>query len=199
MENNGKTLIVLLIVAVLVVIGGYLFYDYNREDISVVPDAFDEAPDANNDQNNDSDTNNEWVFATTDEYTFQYPENLGLEYVELTDWPPSVEFTDDAFACEEAGAETDRAGRTESVTIGGNEYCRTTIVEGAAGSTYTQYAYAFDYEDGTAIMTMSTRAPQCDNYEGDEVTACEEEIENLNIDDLVGRMADTLVRVETGE
>ena len=186
MENNGKTLIILLVAAVLIALGAYLYYNYNSED---VPEP-EEATNGQLDNENETEET-EWRFATTTEYSFQYPADLELDYVEMTDWPPVVQITDDAFTCEEAGEETDRAGRTESVTIATREYCRTTIVEGAAGSLYTQYAYAFPHNDGTAIMTFSTREPQCSNYDGNQVAECENEIDDLDIDDLADRMART--------
>ncbi len=115
----------------------------------------------------------------------------------MVDWPPAVELMADEFTCDEGGEETDRAGQTESVTIGGESYCRTTVVEGAAGSTYTQYAYAFAQDDGTAILTFSTRAPQCANYDVEEMAACEDEIDDLDIDDLADRVARTLIIEDT--
>lgn len=188
MENNGKTLIILLVAAILIAIGAYLYYDLNRADVDIVPE---DISNQLNDDNEPETEETEWRFANTAEYSFQYPADLGFSYLELTDWPPAVQVTDDVFTCEEAGEETDRAGRTEAVTIGTREYCRTTIVEGAAGSVYTQYAYAFPHNDGTAIMTFSTRAPRCENYDGGEVTACQNETEDFDADDLADRMART--------
>ena len=198
MENNGKTLIILLVAAILIALGAYLFVNLDgrdgesvREDID---DSFTNETDGTGNQNDD-----EWRFATTPDYTFQYPADPGLEYVELTDWPPMVELTTDVFVCTEAGTETDRAGRTEQVTMGDRQYCRTIIVEGAAGSTYTQYAYAFPRDEGTAIMTFSTRTPTCGNFAGNEVAACEAEVEGFEVDDLADRMARTFNTVNEDE
>ncbi len=187
MDNNGRTMIILLVAAVLLAAGAFLYLQFANPDIEV--DADPEAP-LLNEVNNQTDE--EWSFATTTEYSIQYPDNLDLEYVELEDWPPSVELMMDEYTCVETGEETDRASQTESVTIGGQEYCRTIIGEGAAGSTYTQYAYAFEEGEGTAILTFSTRTPQCANYEDREMEDCEEEVDDLDIDDLADRIAKTL-------
>jgi hypothetical protein len=195
MDNNGKTMIILIVAALLLAAGAFMYFQFANQDIEV--NSNPDLPPANNMQNNNTE-DDEWIFATTTEYSIQYPRDLGLEYIEMMDWPPTVELTADEFTCEEAGTETDRAGATESVTINGADYCRTTIVEGAAGSTYTQYAYAFANGDGTATLTFATRAPECSNYDTEEMEACEEEVDDLDIDDLADRVARTL-RIEDSE
>ena len=189
MDNNGRTMIILLVAAILIAAGAFLYFEFAKQDIEV--DSNSETPPLNLDMNDDNDNEPEWRFSTTTEYSIQYPD-LNLEYVEMTDWPPQVEITQDEFACEEAGEPADRAGETKSVTVGGQEYCRTVVMEGAAGSTYTQYAYAFPEGDGTAILTFSTRVPECANYEESEADACEAEIDELDVDDLADRIARTL-------
>jgi hypothetical protein len=67
---------------------------------------------------------------------------LTTKYIKAVDWPPKIEITNGRFSCTEAGAENAPAGLTERKNIGGVEYCVTRESEGAAGSTYTQYAYA---------------------------------------------------------
>lgn len=190
MDNNGRTMIILLIAAILIAAGAFLYFEFVKQDIEVNPNP--ETPPLNL-ETNDIDEETEWSFSTTTEYSIQYPADLDLEYVELIDWPPQVELTVDEFTCVEAGKPTDRAGETKSVTIGGQEYCRTIVMEGAAGSTYTQYAYAFEQDDGTAILSFSTRAPQCANYDESEMEDCETEIDDLDIDDLADRIARTLL------
>lgn len=186
-------MIILLIAAILIAAGAFLYFEFAKQDIEVDPR--EETPPLDlEDINNNTET--EWSFSTTTEYSIQYPADLDLEYVEMTDWPPMVEITTDEFSCTEGGEANDRAGETRSVTIGGQEYCRTMIVEGAAGSTYTQYAYAFEQDDGTAILTFSTRAPQCANYDENEMEDCESEIEDLDIDDLADRIVRTLIVTE---
>jgi hypothetical protein len=125
---------------------------------------------------------------------FMHPPDLGLEYIEATDWPPQVQVLDDSFACTEAGEPGARAGRTERRTIAGRDYCITTVVEGAAGSIFTQYAYAtaLDGQDSkTAIFTFSFRASQCGNFATDaEREQCESE-QDFDIDALIHQIFKT--------
>jgi hypothetical protein len=189
--TNNQTTVMVLIVVLLVAAGAYLFYDYKREDVAYNPEN-EPAPEVPNGNENDDE---EWQLANNSEFSFRYPVDSGSDYVEMTDWPPEVQLTDDEFTCTEAGAETDRAGRTDSVTIGGRDYCRTTVAEGAAGSTYRQYAYAFAHAEGTAIMTFSVRMPQCANYDGSEQTACAGQQAEFDTDILVDQMIDTFTAV----
>lgn len=126
---------------------------------------------------------------------FRYPEDIDTDYIELFDWPPQVAVLDEPFSCTEAGTITERAGETMQETINGNVYCVTRIIEGAAGSTFTQYAFAREVDGRVAIFTFSTRAPQCGNY-GDENNeqriACEEELRTFNIGNIVDQMFGTL-------
>lgn len=74
---------------------------------------------------------------------FEYPEKLYTQYIRVIDWPPKVNIIEEEFSCIEAGSEIERAGKTEKITIDGQEYCVTRVSEGAAGSVYIQYAYAY--------------------------------------------------------
>jgi len=129
--------------------------------------------------------------------TFQYPETLLTTYTHVQDWPPQVQVLNEPFTCTEAGSDTARAGKTEKRLVDDREYCRTSIVEGAAGSIYTQYAYAFPlYSTGstqadrkTIIFTFSLRAVQCANYDDPQKTACENERSAFDLDSTVDRMA----------
>lgn len=96
-------------------------------------------------------------------------------YVSTADWPPEKEVVDQKFTCIKVLQETDRAGGTEEKTINGRVYCVTKVTEGAAGSAYTQYSYAYPTGDKTAILTFSIRFVQCGNYNEPERTACAQE------------------------
>ena len=141
--------------------------------------------------------NDLWKTATSNGITFQYPETLLTTYINTQDWPPQIQVLNEPFNCTEVGSETARAGKTEKRLVDDREYCRTSIVEGAAGSIYTQYAYAFPlYSTGstqadrkTAIFTFTTRATQCGNYDEVERKACEGERETFDLDSVVDRMA----------
>ncbi len=114
--------------------------------------------------------------------SFSYPEKLPAQYIYTIDWPPKVQLINQPFSCTPAGSETGRAGKTESLTINGHPYCVTKVTEGAAGSIYTQYAYAFPYNSQTVILTFSLRFVQCGNYSGIESAACQTERASFNID-----------------
>ena len=134
--------------------------------------------------------------------SFEYPATLGTTYINTVDWPPLVSLNRGPFTCTEAGTETSRAGETKKQTINGRIYCVTKVTEGAAGSTYTQYAYAFvDDRIGEGLvptLTFSLRFVQCANYDGAQKTACENERAAFDINSILDRMAQSLV-VITGK
>ena len=147
-------------------------------------------------------SNDLWKTTTSNGITFQYSETLLTTYINTQDWPPQVQVLNELFTCNEAGSETARAGKTEKRLIDNREYCRTSIVEGAAGSIYTQYAYAFPlYSTGstqadrkTAIFTFSLRAVQCANYNDPQKTECENERSAFDLDSTVDRMARSITQ-----
>jgi hypothetical protein len=133
-----------------------------------------------------------WKIASTQRLVFTYPADFGTTYIQPQDWPPDLMFLDEAFSCTEGGGIGERAGRTELRTINTKPFCVTTVVGAAAGSTYTQYAYAFSLGEKTAILTFTTRAPQCANYAGGEAAACTAEKNAFKLDELVDQMARTV-------
>lgn len=132
-----------------------------------------------------------WLTKTEDGVTFRYPAETGLTYVSFQDLP-TVDLEEESFSCVAAGSETDRAGRTELITTSDNHrFCRTIVMEGAAGSTYTMYAYAFNHENHeneVAYIRFTTREPQCLNYDEPNQSACQREQEEFNPD----RIADLI-------
>lgn len=125
-----------------------------------------------------------------DELEFDFPEKLPTTYIKLLDWPPQVEELNTKFSCLDAGAATERAGRTELRTVAGRPFCVTEVVQGAAGTIYSQYAYAFEHDDGTVVLTFSTRAPQCGNYPEPEQIQCAEERARFSLDKFIGKIVD---------
>jgi hypothetical protein len=124
--------------------------------------------------------------------SFQYPEKLPTKYISLVEEAPTVTVTNGAMTCKAAGSETTPAGATALQTIDGQAYCVTTKVEGAAGSTYTEYTYATEKEGKVVAVTFTLRAVQCANYDEPEQTACETERTNFSLDGLVAQIASTL-------
>lgn len=133
-----------------------------------------------------------WVISQTEGRAFYYPPTLDTEYIQLTDWPPALQILEESFACTPAGEEIERAGKTELITIGGRKYCRTTTLEGAAGSTYGLYAYAFPQGEATAILTFGLRFPECANYDKPQNLECQNERDTFDIDSVLDNIATSL-------
>lgn len=135
-----------------------------------------------------------WKTATDQQsgLSFKYPEKLSTTYITTVDWPAELQMHTEPFACTEAGEETARAGKTEKRMVDNRTYCVTVESEGAAGSIYNQYAYAFAHDNQTAILTFTLRAPQCANYDDPQKTACEQERSTFDLDSVVDKMAQTL-------
>lgn len=139
--------------------------------------------------------NASWLTATTNPaVTFEYPGQLtASEYLQAVDWPPQVQLIRQPFMCVEGGVETARAGRTSHITVNGHSYCVTKESEGAAGSIYTNYAYAFGKGESTLIFTFSTRKVQCANYEESRQGACQQDQDSFDLNDVLDRMAESTV------
>ncbi len=133
-----------------------------------------------------------WQSTTQTGITFQYPAEFGTTYLHALDWPPQVQVLAGPYNCVSAGSSVERAGMTAERTVGLHKYCVTEVVEGAAGSTYTQYAYAFPKDDKVVILTFTTRAPQCGNYNEPEKNKCELERTTFNLDALIDRIVSTI-------
>ena len=118
--------------------------------------------------------------------------DLTTEYIHTVDWPPRVAVVNMPFTCTEAGLETDRAGRTERRMVDNRVYCVTAESEGAAGSIYTNYAYATKKNRTVYIFTFSVRSVQCANYDEPNKTSCEHERETFYLDGIVDKMAQSL-------
>lgn len=123
--------------------------------------------------------------------TFRYPEELGTTYMRAYDWPPQVAVTNERFECVTAGSEIERAGRTELRKVDNRSYCVTKVSEGAAGSVYTQYAYAVDKGPQVWIFTATVRATQCGNYDEPYKTECEGERETFDFDSVMDKIIQT--------
>lgn len=137
-----------------------------------------------------------WVATTTSVNgvikTFYYPPNLGTTYLHLYDWPPMLAFEHAPYTCTEAGSVVDRAGQTKPETTNGRPYCVTRESDGAAGSIYTNYAYAFPYQNGQGIFTFTVQFPQCVNYDDPKRTECQAEESAFNISPTIDQIVQTL-------
>lgn len=126
--------------------------------------------------------------------SLRYPETIPTTYIHTVDWPPKLQLVEGPFTCIQAGQEIDRAGKTESRVINGKDYCVTTLTEGAAGSTYTQYAYATQIGGKVAVLTFTLRqASSCSNYDDPQKSECEAERATFTIDPIIGQIIETIV------
>lgn len=124
--------------------------------------------------------------------TFKYPKDLTTIYIHKVDWPPKINVNDGPFSCTEAGLENAPAGQTDKRVVDNREYCVTKESEGAAGSIYTQYAYAFPTNEKVLIFTFSLRSVQCGNYDDPQKTECESERTTFDVDRFVDQIAQTV-------
>ncbi len=131
-----------------------------------------------------------WKSATSGGVTFKYPE-LGTTYVGTQDWPPAVQVIAGPFSCTDAGEPNAQSGQTKTKTINGHTYCVTVVSEGAAGSIYNQYAYAWQTGTKTLYFTFTLRFPQCDNYDDPQKTACKSEEGAFSADTLADQIIQT--------
>ncbi len=116
--------------------------------------------------------------------TFNYPDHILTNYISTVDWPPKVEIVKGPYTC---------AGVTREIAQ--QSICLTRESEGAAGSTYTNYAYALNKGDRTIIFTFSLRSVQCANYDEPKHSACDLERANFGdpgADEAVAKILATL-------
>ncbi len=125
--------------------------------------------------------------------SFAYPETLGTKYISTQNWPPQITIGNAPFSCTPAGSVNAVAGKTEKKIVDGHTYCVTTETEGAAGSTYSQYAYLTDKAGKTLILTFTIRATQCANYDDPQKTECEKERQAFSPDALANQIMQTVV------
>jgi len=133
----------------------------------------------------------DWATLTDEEtgISFRYPEKFFTIYIDAYDWPPQVRTMEGPLVCAEAGEIDGRAGRTEERMVDDRIYCVTEVVGVAAGSMYTQYAYSFEKDGRVVILTLTSRASQCGNYEDPLRDECEREREAFDIDGVIDRVA----------
>lgn len=178
-----------LFVVIIILVVFVCFYWWQRGDALLVQ------PPSDHQIEQSDDAVDNWQTSVDSEniLSFRYPSSLSTQYIAAYDWPPQARLVDESYDCQEAGDETAGAGKTEQRMVDDRQYCRTTIVEGAAGSIYTQYAYAFTHGSSTIVLTFTTRSSQCSNYDKRRQDECENEREAFDIDAVVDRIAQTLI------
>lgn len=134
-----------------------------------------------------------WKTTSTLQASFRYPMDFGTTYIHPQDWPPVLTMATTSYSCIEAGSQIAQAGQSKKVIMDGREYCRTISSEGAAGSIYNQYTYMTVHQGKNVILTFTTRAVQCANYNDNERADCEAERENFNVDSVASQILWTVV------
>jgi hypothetical protein len=120
--------------------------------------------------------------------TYRYPEQLPTKYIYTVNWPPQVAVINTPFSCTEGESETPLTNKTVKHTINSHAYCITTVTEGAAGSLYTRYFYVTEKDNKTIIFAFTLRVVQCGNYNEPEKSACENERQTFDIDNLMDQV-----------
>lgn len=124
---------------------------------------------------------------------YKQPETLKANYISFQDYSFSIfevdEYKGTEFRVENGEINCDTTDQTSSLplrisktNINGQKYCIGAFSEGAAGSVYTEYAYATVIEDNLYLVTMLARYPNCSNYPDKERMECEAERESFNLD-----------------
>ena len=123
-----------------------------------------------------------------------YTQKTALTYVSFQSWPPKVTTAIAKFTCAPGGTIGSAKGKTIKKDLPGGTYCINTMTEGAAGSTYTTYAYSTMVGDVLAKTTFIARTPQCMNYDEPEQGACKAEQAGFNPDVLADGLIHQLVK-----
>jgi micrococcal nuclease len=143
---------------------------------------------------NGNTAHKDWLTFTdkTINLSFQYPKVLTTKYIHIQNWPPQIKTETGSFVCNESGTEITAAGKTEKRIVDNRTYCLTKESEGAAGSTYTNYIYAFAKADKMITLIFSLRAVQCDNYDDPQKSKCKAERESFDVDAVADEIIQTL-------
>lgn len=197
MENtqpHKRTSVWLLLVLLLVVLGAYALL--HRPAIAPVPEN-PAAQDLRPGQTGPDPTGGWKTFTDSVKgISFKYPADLGTTYISTVDWPPQIEIVDQPYKCTAAGSQIQPAGETKEETINGHTYCVTRESEGAAGSTYTQYAYGADRNGQMAFLRFSLRFVQCANYDEPKSTECQTERSAFDVGPTVDQMFQTITTTQ---
>jgi hypothetical protein len=136
----------------------------------------------------------DWITyaSSTTGVSFRYPASLGTSYIQTADWPPTAVIEAGSFTCADNASSIGPEGKTSEETINGRTYCVTIESEGAAGSVYTTYTYAFPKKGMIVSLGFILREPQCENYDEPKTSACKNEEATFNVNNLADEMAQTI-------
>lgn len=126
-------------------------------------------------------------------YAFSSAEPFPGEYVSAAAWPPKLDVVDAPFACDGTSGRPGNAAKPRK--IGNRTYCVSETPEGAAGSAYVDYAYAFELDGKTAVLSFALRYVQCANYDEQRMRACAAEQASFDVDGFADGMASSAKRL----
>lgn len=163
----------LILGALLIILGGIALYASHRTSQAPSAPAVTETVSTTVDPN--------WLTYSDEFLSFRYPAALSTTYIHSVDWPPKMSVSSDTSTC------------VEIRIINGHSYCVTATSEGAAGSTYVDYTYAFEKEGKNVTLAFTIRQVQCANYDDSEEAMCERERNTFDIDTLADSIAQTII------
>ena len=115
-------------------------------------------------------------------------QNYSSGIYKVTDYPRLESWVENGeIECNETPLESSLPLRISKKEINGKKYCIGAFSEGAAGSTYTEYAYTTVIEDNVYVVKFVARYPNCSNYPDEKRIECDRERENFNLDNLVNQ------------
>lgn len=124
--------------------------------------------------------------------SYYYPAIFPTTYTTTVNWPPQVSLGNGTFTCNETNPALSVSGRVSEIKIKNQIYCLTALSEGAAGSVYTDYTYTTEKSGKLVTLKFTLRAVQCLNYDNPQQSACLNERESFNLDELVNQIVETM-------
>lgn len=123
-------------------------------------------------------------------------DSLKANYISFQNYKLSIfrieEYKGTEFSVENGEINCNATDQTSSLPlriskkeINGQKYCIGAFSEGAAGSVYTEYAYATVIRDHVYLVLFTARYPHCSNYPDQERTECETERESFDLDNII--------------
>ena len=108
--------------------------------------------------------------------------------------PSEFRIVDGEIDCEET-TPTDSSLNLRLIKkdINGKKYCIGASSEGAAGSVYTEYAYATVINNNVYLTLFLARDVDCNNYPEEEKIECQAERESFNLDNLVDAEVEKII------
>lgn len=108
--------------------------------------------------------------------------------IKAADYPKSEFWVENGeIQCQETPLESSLPLRLIKKEMGGHDYCIGISSEGAAGSVYSQYAYATLINDNVYLVQFVARFNNCANYPEAEMSRCQAERESFDINALVAQ------------